>query len=87
MIVALGGVGQHARAAAAGWIADVIPGELVLTSIRPISEDEGVEADLTGDVPGGRPDQPDRHLRRRARRRRAPTRPRSSDPTWPTTDG
>ena len=52
MIVALGGVGQHARAAAAGWIADVIPGELVLTSIRPISEDEGVEADLTGDVPG-----------------------------------
>jgi putative ABC transport system permease protein len=52
MIVALGGVGQHARAAAAGWIADVIPGELVVTSIRPISEDEGVEADLTGGVPG-----------------------------------
>ena len=68
MIVALGGVGQHARAAAAGWIADVIPGELVLTSIRPISEDEGVEADLDRDVPGRRPDQPDRHLRRRARR-------------------
>ena len=52
MIVALGGVGQHARAAAAGWIADVIPGELVITSIRPIAEDEGVEADLTGAVPG-----------------------------------
>ena len=52
MIVALGGVGQHARAAAAAWIADVIPGELVITSIRPIAEDEGVEADLTGDVPG-----------------------------------
>ena len=52
MIVALGGVGQHARAAAAGWIADVIPGELVVTSIRPIAEDEGVEADLTGEVPG-----------------------------------
>ncbi len=51
MIVALGGVGQHARAAAAGWIADVIPGELVVTSIRPIAEDEGVEADLTGEVP------------------------------------
>ncbi len=50
MIVALGGVGQSARAAAAGWIADVIPGELVVTSIRPISEDEGVEADLTGRV-------------------------------------
>jgi len=52
MIVALGGVGQSARAAAAGWIADVIPGELVLTSIRPVSEDEGVEADLTGDIAG-----------------------------------
>ncbi len=52
MIVALGGVGQHARAAAAGWIADVIPGELVVTSIRPIAEDEGVEADITGEVPG-----------------------------------
>ncbi len=52
MIVALGGVGQHARAAAAGWIADVIPGELVITSIRPIAADEGVEADLTDAVPG-----------------------------------
>jgi putative ABC transport system permease protein len=52
MIVALGGVGQHARSAAAGWIADVIPGELVITSIRPISEDEGVESDLIGAVPG-----------------------------------
>jgi putative ABC transport system permease protein len=52
MIVALGGVGQHARAAAAGWIADVIPGDLVITSIRPIGEDEGVEADLIGAVPG-----------------------------------
>jgi putative ABC transport system permease protein len=52
MIVALGGVGQHARAVAAGWIADVIPGELVVTSIRPIAADEGVEADLTAAVPG-----------------------------------
>ncbi len=52
MIVALGGVGQHARAAAAGWVADVIPGDLVITSIRPIGEDEGVEADLVGAVPG-----------------------------------
>ena len=68
MIVALGGVGQHARAAAAGWIADVIPGDLVITSIRPIGEDEGVEADLIGAVPGHRPGQPDRDLRCRARR-------------------
>jgi putative ABC transport system permease protein len=52
MIVALGGVGQHARAAAASWIADVIPGDLVLTSIRPVAADEGVPADLRETVPG-----------------------------------
>ncbi|HEV8403200.1 MAG TPA: FtsX-like permease family protein [Candidatus Limnocylindrales bacterium] len=52
MIVALGGVGQNARAAAAGWIADVIPGELVATSIRPIAADEGVADQIRTDVPG-----------------------------------
>jgi putative ABC transport system permease protein len=52
MIVALGGVGQHARAAAASWIADVVPGELVVTSIRPIAADEGVPAALGAAVPG-----------------------------------
>ena len=51
MIVALGGVGQNARAAAAGWIADVVPGELVLTSIRPVAPDEGVVGDITAAVP------------------------------------
>lgn len=51
MIVALGGVGQHARAAAGAWIADVIPGELVLTSIRPVGADEGVAADILASVP------------------------------------
>lgn len=40
MIVALGGVGQHARAAAGAWIADVVPGDIVLTSIFPRSLDE-----------------------------------------------
>ena len=52
MIVALGGVGEHARAAAAGWIADVVPGELVVTSIRPIAADEGIADQLKTDVPG-----------------------------------
>jgi putative ABC transport system permease protein len=52
MIVALGGVGQHARAAAAGWIADVVPGDLVATSIRPIAADEGVTESLSEGVPG-----------------------------------
>ncbi len=52
MIVALGGVGEHARAAAAGWISDVVPGDLVLTSIRPIAAEDGVPEDITGAVPG-----------------------------------
>jgi putative ABC transport system permease protein len=51
MIVALGGVGQHARAAAGAWIADVIPGELVLTSIRPVAADEGIDGEILGAVP------------------------------------
>ena len=52
MIVALGGVGEHARAAAAGWIASVVPGDVVVTSIRPIAADEGVIDDLKTGVPG-----------------------------------
>ncbi len=51
MIVALGGVGQHARAAAGAWIADVVPGELILSSIRPVAADEGVEAAIAAAVP------------------------------------
>jgi len=38
--VALGGVGQNARIAAGAWIADVVPGDLVLTSIFPRSLEE-----------------------------------------------
>jgi putative ABC transport system permease protein len=52
MIVALGGVGQHARAAAGAWIADVIPGDLILTSIRPVAADEGIDAEILAAVPG-----------------------------------
>jgi putative ABC transport system permease protein len=51
LIVALGSVGQHARAAAGAWIADVIPGELILSSIRPVARDEGVEAEILAAVP------------------------------------
>ena len=51
MIVALGGVGQHARAAAGAWIADVVPGELILSSIRPVAADEGVEAAILAAMP------------------------------------
>jgi putative ABC transport system permease protein len=46
MIVALGGVGQHARAAASGWIADVVPGDLIVTSIFPRGLDEGLDEAL-----------------------------------------
>lgn len=51
MIVALGGVAQHARAAASTWIADVVPGDLVVTSIFPRALDEGLDevlSDLAG---------------------------------------
>jgi putative ABC transport system permease protein len=51
MVVALGGVGQHARAVAGAWIADVVPGDLVLTSIFPRALDEGLDETL-GELPG-----------------------------------
>jgi len=50
-VVALGAVGQNARASAGAWIADVIPGDVVATSIRPIPADEGVAATLA-ETPG-----------------------------------
>jgi putative ABC transport system permease protein len=42
MIVAIGGVAGHSRAAASAWLADVVPGEELLTSIRPLALDEPV---------------------------------------------
>jgi putative ABC transport system permease protein len=51
MMVALGGVAQAARSTAGAWIADVVPGDLVLTSIFPRSLDEGLDGVLGG-LPG-----------------------------------
>jgi putative ABC transport system permease protein len=51
MIVALGGVGQHARAAAGAWIADVVPGDLIVTSIFPRGLDEGLD-EVLGSLDG-----------------------------------
>jgi putative ABC transport system permease protein len=51
MIVALGGVGQHARSTAGAWIAEVVPGELLVSSIFPRPADEGLDA-LLDDLPG-----------------------------------
>jgi putative ABC transport system permease protein len=46
MIVAIGGVAGHSRAAASAWLAEVIPGDELLTSIRPVALDEEVIGDI-----------------------------------------
>ena len=46
LIVAIGGVAQNARQAAGAWLERVVPGDEVLTSIRPIPADEEVAAEL-----------------------------------------
>ncbi len=51
MIVALGWSAQAARAAAFAWLEDVVPGDEVVTSIRPIAPDEEVQQQLAA-VPG-----------------------------------
>ena len=51
MIVALGWSAQAARAAAFAWLQDVVPGDEVVTSIRPVAADEGVQDELAA-VPG-----------------------------------
>ncbi len=50
MIVALGGLGENARLAATAWLGSVLPGDEVVTSIRPIALDDPVIATLS--VPG-----------------------------------
>ena len=51
MIVALGWSALAARAAAFAWLDDVVPGDEVVTSIRPVAPDEGVQEELAA-VPG-----------------------------------
>lgn len=51
MIVALGWSAQAARRAATAWLEDVVPGDEVVTAIRPIAADEGVQQALAA-VPG-----------------------------------
>lgn len=46
MVVAVGGVAHQSRLAAAAWLDEVIPGDELLTSIRPIALDEAVFASL-----------------------------------------
>jgi putative ABC transport system permease protein len=51
MVVALGWSAQAARASAFAWLNDVVPGDEVVTSIRPVGPDEGVREALA-EVPG-----------------------------------
>jgi putative ABC transport system permease protein len=51
MIVALGWSAQAARASAFAWLQDVVPGDELVSSIRPIGADEGIAETLAA-VPG-----------------------------------
>jgi len=51
VLVALAGVAGSTREAATAWLADVVPGELLLTSIRPVAADEPVADELAA-LPG-----------------------------------
>ena len=51
MVVALGWSAQAARASAFAWLTDVVPGDEVVSSIRPVGADEGVKEALS-EVPG-----------------------------------
>ena len=46
MIVALGGLASDARTLTDAWLTDVVPGDLIVTSIRPVAADEGVVQQL-----------------------------------------
>jgi putative ABC transport system permease protein len=46
LIVAIGGVALNARLAATVWLASVVPGDAVVTSIRPVGLDEPIVDDL-----------------------------------------
>ena len=46
MVVAIGSVASNTRQAASAWLAGVIPGDEVVTSIRPSALDEGLAAQL-----------------------------------------
>ena len=51
VLVALGGVAATTRQAAIAWLTDVVPGDALLTAVRPVSLDEPQLTDLAA-VPG-----------------------------------
>jgi putative ABC transport system permease protein len=46
MVVAVGGVAHQSRLAASAWLEEVIPGDELVTSIRPLALDDAVIGDL-----------------------------------------
>ena len=48
MVVAVGEVAHQSRLAASAWLNDVIPGDELLTSIRPVALDEDAITELSG---------------------------------------
>ncbi len=46
MVVAIGAVALNVRQAATAWLSDVVPGDEVVTSIRPAALDEGLQDEL-----------------------------------------
>ena len=51
VLVALGGVAATTRKAATAWLTEVVPGDALLTSVRPVALDEPQLADIAA-VPG-----------------------------------
>ena len=51
VLVALAGVAESTRQAATSWLLDVVPGQLLLTSIRPVAPDEPVATEIAA-LPG-----------------------------------
>ena len=52
MVVALGGVGANARVAATAWLADVVPGDEILTAIAPAPVGDGGVDEQLAAIPG-----------------------------------
>jgi putative ABC transport system permease protein len=46
VLVALAGIAGSTRQAATGWLVEVVPGEMLLTSIRPVAADEPAAAEI-----------------------------------------
>ena len=51
VFVALAGVAGSTRLASTAWLAEVVPGELLLTSIRPVAADEAAPGEIAA-LPG-----------------------------------